>query len=298
MAALQPSAEGQGTSPSTRKSFSQLFSQPSSSPIQLRPATTYKGEATIIFSKEDADRLAAPFRWALVGKFSHGQPTLEDIRKFFASLDLRDHVSVGLMDYRHVLIKCTTETDFNRLWTQGIGHLGRFSMRVFRWRRDFHVQKESSLAPVWVTLPALPIHYFDKHSLFSILSPVGKPLFLDAATSAGTRPSVARVCVEVDLVKPICSQVWVAVEGEIGFWQQIIIEDLPSYCSVCWQLRHSVGDYKRNAEEFAARRVPKLHTVASHAPQAVVDMVQSRGRGHGRGPERSTYVSAYCSRSR
>ncbi|XP_027118705.1 uncharacterized protein [Coffea arabica] len=218
MAGRQPLAEGLGGSPS-RRSFSQLFSQPSSSPIQLRPVTSYKGEAAVIFSREDADRLASPFRWALVGKFSHGRPSLEDIRKFLATLNLRDHVSVRLLDYRHVLIKCSAEVDFNRLWTRGIWQLGRFPMRVFRWTRDFHVQKESSLAPVWVTLPALPVHFFDKHSLFSILSPVGKPLFLDAATAAGTRPSVARVCVEVDLVKPICSRVWVAVEGETGFWQ-------------------------------------------------------------------------------
>ena len=81
------------------------------------------------------------------------------------------------------------------------------------------------------------------------LSPVGKPLFLDAAMVAGTRPSVARVCVEVDLVKPICLRVWVAVEGETGFWQQIVVEDLPSYCSKCWRLGHSIGNCKR--EEFA-----------------------------------------------
>ena len=163
MAALQPSAEEQGASSSARKSFSQLFSQPSSSPIQIRPVTSYKGEA-----REDADRLATPFRWALVGKFLHGRPSLEDIRKFFASLNLRDHVSVGLMDYHHMLIKCLAEVDFNRLWTRGIWQLGRFPMRVFRWTREFHVRKESSLAPVWVTLPALLVHFFDKYSLFPI----------------------------------------------------------------------------------------------------------------------------------
>ncbi|XP_027060814.2 uncharacterized protein [Coffea arabica] len=275
------------------------------SPIRVRPVTTYKGEAAVIFSKEDADRLAAPFRWTLVGKFSHGRPTLEDIRKFLASLNLRDHVTVGLMDYRHVLIRCKAESDFTRLWTRGIWHLGRYPMRVFRWTRDFHVHKESPLVPVWVNLPALPIHFFDKHSLFFILSPVGQPLFLDAATSAGTRPSVARVCVELDLLKPICSRVWVAVEGESGFWQQIVIEDLPSYCTKCWRLGHAVGDCKRNDEEFAARRV--RHTVASRAPQAVADakaqvetsamethaapakgamVVATEGEGLGQGPTR------------
>ena len=129
----------QSVSPSAKKSFSQLFSQPTTSSIQIQPATLYKGEAAVVFSKADADRLAAPFRWALVGKFSHGRPALEDIRKFFAALNLRDHVSVGLMDYRHVLIKCATEADFNRIWTIGVWQLGKFPMRVFRWTRDFHV---------------------------------------------------------------------------------------------------------------------------------------------------------------
>ena len=71
----------------------------------------------MVFSKEEADKLAAPFRWALVGKFSHGQPSLEEIQKFFSSLDLRDQVMVGLMDYRHVLLKYAAKVDFNRIWT-------------------------------------------------------------------------------------------------------------------------------------------------------------------------------------
>ena len=217
MAALQPPAEGQGLF-TEKKSFSQLFSQPSTSPIQIRQASVYKGEAAVIFSREDVNKLAVPFRWALVGKFSHGRPSLEDTRKFFASLNLKDQVSIVLMDYTHVLIKCTTEVDFNRIWTRGIWQLGKYPMRVFRWTREFHVHRKSSLVPVWVNLPNLPIHYFDKHSLFSILSPVGRPLFLDLATVAGTRPSVAKVCVEIDVSKHVIPRIWVAVEGESGFW--------------------------------------------------------------------------------
>ena len=126
-------------------------------------------------------------------------------------------------------------------------------MRVFRWTREFHVHKESSLVPIWVALPALPIHYFDKHSLFSILSPVGRPLFLDAATAADTRPSVARVCVKIDVAKPVVQRIWDAVEGEQGFWQRIVVEDLLAYCSSYWRLGHSHEECKRNSFEFAAR---------------------------------------------
>lgn len=90
MATLQPMAEGQGGSPSSKKSFSQLFTLPAVSPVPVRLLTTYKSEATIVFSKEEADTLAAPFRLALIGKFSHGRPMLNDRRKFFTFLNLRN----------------------------------------------------------------------------------------------------------------------------------------------------------------------------------------------------------------
>ena len=79
MIGLQPWAEGQTASLSMGKSFSQ---QPPS-PIQIGPVSRYKGEAAVVFSKEEADKLAAPFRLTLVGKFSHGRLVLEEIRKFF-----------------------------------------------------------------------------------------------------------------------------------------------------------------------------------------------------------------------
>ena len=81
----------------------------------MKPITKYKGEAAIVFFKAEVDKLATLFRWALVGKFSHGHPSLEGIHKFFSSLNLKDHVSIGLLDYRHVLLKCSAEQDFNRI---------------------------------------------------------------------------------------------------------------------------------------------------------------------------------------
>ena len=141
------------------------------------------------------------------------------------------------------------------------------------------MKRELALVPVWASLPALPIHFFDKHSLFSTLSPVGKPLFLDSVTAMGTRPSVARVCVEMDLLKPICSRVWVAVEGEAGFWQNIILENLPKYCCSCWRLGHSVEDCKKGvvAEVGAVSKGNQ----ARHAPQREGPLIVPEEVGEG-----------------
>nr|XP_027083516.1 uncharacterized protein LOC113705806 [Coffea arabica] len=205
----------------------------------------HKGEPAVFFSREDIVKLAAPYKFVVVGKFSHGRPKLDDVRRFFSTLNLKNSVTIGHLDARHVLMRFNQEADFLRVWTRGIWQIGRFPMRVFHWSPDFHVQRESSLAPVWIALPCLTIHFFDKHSLFSIASVVGRPLYVDAATSSVSRPSVARVCVEVDLLHPLPQRVWVGMSGEAdGFWQQIVAEHLPQYCNKCWHMGHAREDCK------------------------------------------------------
>ncbi|KAL0361239.1 UNVERIFIED_CONTAM: hypothetical protein Sradi_3808400 [Sesamum radiatum] len=70
------------------------------------------------------------------------------------------------------------------------------------WSPEFNPNIESSIAPVWIQFLELPVHLFQKKVLFGIISLIGSPLELDEATANGLRPSVARVCVEIDLMKP------------------------------------------------------------------------------------------------
>lgn len=65
----------------------------------------------MLFSRDDINRLTL-FKLALEGKFSNGKPKLEEIRRFFVTLGLKDSVTVGHLDYCHVLIRCLFQTDF------------------------------------------------------------------------------------------------------------------------------------------------------------------------------------------
>ena len=91
-------------------------------------------------------------------------------------------------------------------------------MRVFKWSPVFHVNREPSVVPVWFQLPKLPIHYFTKECLFQIVSCLGKPLFVDVATALGVCPSVARICVEIDLLQDLPGRIWIGNEEHGGFW--------------------------------------------------------------------------------
>lgn len=53
-------------------------------------------------------------------------------------------------------------------------------------------------------------------------------MFTDAAIVTLTRPGIARVYLEVNLMKQIPNYVWIGMESEAsGFWQDIVWENLP-----------------------------------------------------------------------
>ncbi|VFQ66455.1 unnamed protein product [Cuscuta campestris] len=110
-------------------------------------------------------------------------------------------------------------------------------MTVCRWTCEFDPSVDSPLSPVWIALEGLPIHLFEPNALFSIAKLVGSPLQLDSATLNLARPSVARVCVEIDLTKPIPHAVWIYL-GQSSFLQPIHYEDLPDYCTSCRVFGH------------------------------------------------------------
>ncbi|KAM7488095.1 hypothetical protein LguiB_025579 [Lonicera macranthoides] len=93
-------------------------------------------------------------------------------------------------------------------------------MRVFKWSSNFRGNDESSISFIWVNMPDLPIHFLAKQSLFSISGLIGLPLKTDAATASITRPSVARICVEMNLLQKFPSRVWIGT-GFRGFWQPL-----------------------------------------------------------------------------
>lgn len=74
-------------------------------------------------------------------------------------------------------------------------------MRTLKWDPLFNPEAETTIAVAWISLPSLAPNFFGKESIFSIAAAVGKPLQVDTATSNKTRPSCARVKVEVDLMR-------------------------------------------------------------------------------------------------
>lgn len=84
------------------------------------------------FEESHVDQLARPYHWSLIGKYSHGynkldpklgHPSIEDLQKYFRSLDLISFYSVGLLDNRHLFIKLNYDENSIRILAQ-FGKLG------------------------------------------------------------------------------------------------------------------------------------------------------------------------------
>ncbi|KAL2223898.1 UNVERIFIED_CONTAM: putative mitochondrial protein [Sesamum indicum] len=196
-----------------------------------------QGMKVLRFSSDEISRLSLPFRYALVGKFSHGYPSMQNLRRWMLAQGFRGDFSVGAINVRHVFIKFALEEDYTKLWIKSIWFVEGFPMRVFKWTPTFNPREESPIVPVWVRLPELPIQFFDREALFSIAHLLGTPLRTDVSTATLVRPSVARVCVEINLLEPLQTEIGLGIGTEVII-QPVIYERLPKYCGACKHLGH------------------------------------------------------------
>ncbi|KAH0669463.1 hypothetical protein KY285_023625 [Solanum tuberosum] len=101
----------------------------------------------------------------------------------------------------------------------------------------FDLEKETSRAIAWISFPALPPNFFIKEDVFSLADVVGKPLHVDLAMKNQTRPSCARVKVEVDLLGEFPKRINVGVRKQFGEvmekWIRIKYDYVPKYCKNC-----------------------------------------------------------------
>lgn len=94
-----------------------------------------------------------------------------------------------------------------------------------------------SIVPVWVLIHQLPWHLFKWKIISRLVSEVGVVVAPDQATYSKSRGNVAKVKVEIDLLKPKLDQIWLGYNRldstEDGKWLDIECENVPSYYLYC-----------------------------------------------------------------
>lgn len=157
---------------------------------------------------------------------------MEFLRRRFSTIGFKGRFTLALFFDNHILIRFSLPEDYHRCWLRGSWNFKQHVMKVLKWSPNFKPDQEPPISPVWLSFNHLPLHLFQKIPLLSLASLIGRPLKVDAATQSLVRPSVARVCVEVNLLQPSSRRIWIGQVDE-GFWQPVVYKNLPSYCDAC-----------------------------------------------------------------
>ncbi|KAM3398332.1 hypothetical protein P3S68_001847 [Capsicum galapagoense] len=157
---------------------------------------------------------------------------------------MKGSYKIGAYDNHNVSLDFSIEEEFKNVWFRRVIEIEGMQMWLQKWSPDFKPKEDIPVAPVWILLPGLPFNMHNWHYVKQILSSVGTPLALDVATASKTRPSMAKVRVEIDLLKPRIESVWVGKEDENsplkGFTQKLEYEAIPKYCKHCKKLGHNM----------------------------------------------------------
>ncbi|KAI9184748.1 hypothetical protein LWI28_000754 [Acer negundo] len=120
-----PSAGNTSHGDSLVQSYAHVVAKPMDNPsfkIPMRFSVDINGELGFIFSKPEMAKAAEDYKFAIVMKFMHARPLIDNIRlNIVKTWGLLEIPTISFMDDYHVLIQMKNERDFVHGWT----HEGR-----------------------------------------------------------------------------------------------------------------------------------------------------------------------------
>ncbi|CAN0917281.1 hypothetical protein LINGRAHAP2_LOCUS30196 [Linum grandiflorum] len=155
------------------------------------------------------------------------------------------------------LVRFREKEDYEMVMNGGPWLLGDTYLTVYRWHKGFNPwNSDAKTTMVWIQLPDLPIEYYHPTVVMRIASKIGAPVRVDRATKEGARAKYARVCVEIDLTKPLLPKYKVD-----GTKYLVVYEGLTNLCTNC-------GKYGAPAETCHCRDPPPCPDDMDEVPLA------------------------------
>ncbi|KAI9105088.1 hypothetical protein K1719_022804 [Acacia pycnantha] len=178
-----------------------------------------------VFEEKERDRLMRPFRRTLIVKLLGRQPSYGFmVKKLRQIWERKGNIDIFDLENNFYLVNFQYLDDYMDAY-----------LNVARWRPDFYPKNtriESVVA--WVCLPDLPAPLFDKKFLLNLGNVIGKAIRLDIHTAQRARGKFTRMCVELDLTKPLIPEF--NVEGQN---LSVVYESLGMLCTKCGWFGHS-----------------------------------------------------------
>lgn len=183
------------------------------------------------------------------------------------------------------MIQFDLEEDYLVVVTGGPWRVLGSILMVQAWSPTFDpLRDEIVTTPVWVRISNLPVNFYHRAILMGIAEGLGKPIRVDLTTLRVERARFARVCIEVNLKKPLKGSVM--VNGE---WYYVSYEGLNVICPSCGVFGHLVNNCPRRS---SGPIVPLTRTESGRSPsrdnqvvEGFTEVRRSCRRSAGKGAE-------------
>ncbi|VFQ98434.1 unnamed protein product [Cuscuta campestris] len=200
---------------------------------------------------------------------------------FLNRLGLKGKFSLSILSTTKFLINFEAEEDYICVLCRKTWDIHGRLMRVTKWSPGLSPEIDNPVVPVWISIPDLPIHLHDMRALKLILSHLGNPIMVDLSTKNFSRPSLARVCVEMDVSNLPVPKVLI-IHGQEELIFPILFENPPEYCKRCRKLGHNAGKCGGVKVVQAPLRSDTRHGEGDNSVQPV-NKGQREGKEHVKG---------------
>ena len=132
------------------------------------------------------------------------------------------------------LTRISLKEDYENILRKGPWFIGGHFLSIRPWEPNFHpaTANVSSVA-VWIRLNALPIEYYNAKALHQNGKSIGNVLKIDTHTAIETRGKFARLCVQIDINKPLVTAILIG-----KFKQPVCYEGIQKLCFRCGRVGH------------------------------------------------------------
>lgn len=149
------------------------------------------------------------------------------------------------IDKGYIVARFYTQEDYYRVLNGGPWMVMGNYITITKWRPNFSPSEHVlTRTLVWVRFTALPLEMFEEKTLMWMGNSVGKAIKVDICTNDVVCGKYAKVCVEVDLDKPLKPNVMV-----YGRRYAVEYEGLMKICFRCGQFGHRAEACPRNRSQ-------------------------------------------------
>ena len=162
--------------------------------------------------------------------FSYIQNKLMQIWRPAGWMDCAD------LSHEFFLVRFFPKEDLDSVLEKGLWFIGDFFLSLRPWEPFFKPSIANvSLIAVWVKLNELPIELYEIEAIKQIGESLGKVLRIDAHTTMEARGKYARLCIQIDINKPLINTILIG-----RFEQPVTYKGIHKLCFSCERIVHKV----------------------------------------------------------